>query len=73
MARTFVRGAGILVLALTAPDPGVIGKADVAPNRDVFALFNFGTPESGPFPSDIFTVEDASHNTGRRLAHRPRR
>ena len=69
MSKTFVRGAGILVLALAAHDPGVIGKADVAPNRDVFALFNLGTPESGPFPSDIFTVEDASHNTGRRLAH----
>ena len=59
----------ILVLALAAHDPGVIGKADVAPNRDVFALFDLGAPESGPFPSDIFTVQDASHNTGRRLAH----
>ena len=57
------------MLALAAPDSGVIGKADVAPNQDVFALFDLGAPESGPFPSDIFTVEDASHNTGRRLAH----
>jgi hypothetical protein len=69
MAKTFVRGAGILVVALAAPDPGISGKAHVAPNRDVFALFNLATPETGPFPSDIFTVEDASHNTGRRLAH----
>ena len=32
-------------------------------------VVRLGKPESGPFPSDIFTVEDASHNTGRRLAH----
>src|SRR5713101_8036451 len=31
------------------------------------ALFNLDTPATAPFPSDWFTVGDASHNTGRRV------
>jgi hypothetical protein len=69
MARTFVLSVAILVLALAAYGPEVMGKADPEPHTEVLALFALGAPESGPFPSDIFTVEDASHNTGRRLAH----
>lgn len=34
----------------------------------VHALFNLDSPAAGPFPSDRFTVGDASHNTGRRVA-----
>src|SRR5438552_18288499 len=30
-----------------------------------FAAFDLGNPESGPFPSDRFTVADASQLTGR--------
>ena len=33
----------------------------------VHALFDLSTPEKGPFPSDRFTVADASHNTGLRV------
>lgn len=33
----------------------------------VHALFDMGTPATGPFPSDWFTVPDASHNTRRRV------
>lgn len=33
----------------------------------VEALFNLDTPRGGPFPSDRFTVDDRSHNTGVRV------
>jgi hypothetical protein len=33
----------------------------------VHALFELSTPATGPFPSDQFTVPDASHNTRRRV------
>jgi hypothetical protein len=36
---------------------------------DVFARFDLNAPESGPFPSDVFTVADSRHNTGRRVAY----
>jgi hypothetical protein len=37
------------------------------PDRAVHALFNLHHPETGPFPSDVFTVADQTHNTGRRV------
>ncbi len=37
------------------------------PGRAVHALFNLHDPETGPFPSDIFTIADQTHNTGRRV------
>ena len=33
----------------------------------VHALFDLDRPETGPFPTDVFTVADPSHNTGRRV------
>ncbi|HXG57119.1 MAG TPA: hypothetical protein VNJ03_17205, partial [Vicinamibacterales bacterium] len=33
----------------------------------VHALFNLDDPDGGPFPADVFTVEDATHNTRRRV------
>jgi hypothetical protein len=33
----------------------------------VRARFDLGTPGGSPFPSDLFTVQDSSHNTGRRV------
>ena len=36
-------------------------------NGAVHALFNLDHPDTGPFPSDIFTVADPTHNTGRRV------
>ena len=38
-----------------------------SPNGAVHALFDLHHPETGPFPSDIFTVADPTHNTGRRV------
>jgi Bacterial virulence factor lipase N-terminal len=69
MAKSLVRGAGILLLALAGHHPQLIGKTNLPRNTDVFALFDLGAPEGGPFPSDIFTVEEAGNNTGRRLAY----
>jgi hypothetical protein len=37
------------------------------PDGTVHALFNLHHPETGPFPSDIFTVADPTHNTGHRV------
>jgi hypothetical protein len=69
MARTFVLSVAILVFASAAYRPELIGRTDHEPHTDVFALFDLAAPERGPFPSDIFTVEDTTENTGRRLAH----
>jgi len=43
------------------------GDGSSLPNGAVHALFNLGHPATAPFPSDIFTVADHSHNTGRRV------
>jgi hypothetical protein len=37
-----------------------------AANR-IYAAFDLSRPDGGPFPSDIFTVEDATQNTGLRV------
>ena len=37
------------------------------PDRAVHALFNLSHPETGPFPTDIFTITDHTQNTGRRV------
>jgi hypothetical protein len=47
-----------------------IASADVdstSSNGAVRALFNLHHPETGPFPTDVFTVPDQTHNTGRRV------
>ncbi len=33
----------------------------------VHALFDLGHPSTGPFPANVFTVPDETHNTGRRV------
>ena len=38
-----------------------------SPYGAVHALFDLQHPETGPFPSDIFTVADRTHNTRRRV------
>ena len=37
------------------------------PSGTVHALFDLNRPETGPFPTDRFTVADGTHNTGRRV------
>jgi hypothetical protein len=38
-----------------------------SPSSAVHALFNLHHPNTGPFPSNVFTVTDPTHNTGRRV------
>lgn len=55
-----------IALALTLGSGG--SGAQGSPGHvDVFAGFDLGSPQRGPFPSDIFTVPDPTQNTGRRL------
>jgi hypothetical protein len=44
-----------------------IGGRTSPPSGAVHALFDLTHPKTGPFPTDIFTVVDATHNTGRRV------
>jgi hypothetical protein len=46
---------------------GAAQAIDNAATNRVYASFDLSRPEGGPFPSDIFTVEDATQNTGRRV------
>ena len=43
------------------------GSGCPATAPDVRPLFDLRSPERSPFPSDAFTVADASQNTGRRV------
>src|SRR3984893_18664744 len=56
------RSVWSVVLALSFTSLGFPAQVFAA----VHALFELSTPGTGPFPSDQFTVPDASHNTGRR-------
>ena len=47
----------LIVVAVHAHTPAAI----------VRPLFDLGSPDRSPFPSDRFTVADASQNTGRRV------
>jgi hypothetical protein len=47
---------------------GVSVPAGADAPQDVLAGFALHTPAGGPFPSDIFTVAHAGHNTGLRIA-----
>ncbi len=58
--KTILVGVGLTVVAGSVVFGG--GR-----DADVFAGFDLSAPQTGPFPSDIFTVADATHNTGRRL------
>ncbi|HKZ80551.1 MAG TPA: Ig-like domain-containing protein, partial [Pyrinomonadaceae bacterium] len=55
-----------------APQPMPVRNIDnfasnPRPSVAVHALFDLSRPETGPFPTDIFTVADHTHNTGRRV------
>ena len=66
--------AGLLTLTTPLSKLNALGALQGPPRHDVVAisdvvhgLFDFDRPETGPFPSDFFTVADASHNTGLRV------
>jgi hypothetical protein len=69
MARGLTCRVVILAIAAIVSTAAVTGKSEGAQSADVFALFDLRAPERGPFPSDVFTVVDATQNTGRRLAY----
>jgi hypothetical protein len=58
------RSIGSVVLALSFTSLGFPAQVFAA----VHAVFELSTPATGPFPSDQFTVPDASHNTRRRVS-----
>ena len=63
--------ATMTLLAVCAVDAS--SPSDAAQNIDqtaanrIYASFDLSRPDGGPFPSDIFTVEDATQNTGLRI------
>jgi|SRR5215469_9106120 len=57
------RSIGSAVLALSFTSLGIPDQVLAA----VHAVFDLSTPATAPFPSDWFTVRDASHNTQRRV------
>ncbi len=59
-STTFIVACAVEALSLSG------ATQDIDANR-VYASFDLSRPEGGPFPSDIFTVEDLTQNTGRRV------
>ena len=60
--------AGLLMLISAVARLNALHAGDPSTPADgVHALFNLDHPDTGPFPSDVFTVADFSHNTGRRV------
>ena len=63
--------AAMLVLCGTAYGVHAAWQANIEalqpPRKTVRPLFDLQSPERSPFPSDVFTVADASQNTGRRV------
>ena len=64
-AREFVEVSQPAKLALKRRKGDLEGSP--AQGGTVHALFDLGRPETAPFPADVFTVADSSHNTGRRV------
>lgn len=61
-AKRFITVSVLLALGI-----GVTAWAAEAEAGGVHVRFGIDSPSSGPFPSDLFTVPDPSHNTGLRV------
>jgi hypothetical protein len=59
------------VCAVDASSPSAAQNIGYTAANRIYASFDLSRPEGGPFPSDIFTVEDATQNTGRRVNYPP--
>jgi hypothetical protein len=57
----------ITLSVLLALEIGVTAWAEEAEAGGVQVRFGIDSPAAGPFPSDLFTVSDSSHNTGLRV------
>ena len=69
-------GRGVLAIITLFAVHGAVNvssRSAAAQNLDytganrIYASFDLSRPQGGPFPSDIFTVEDATQMTGRRI------
>ena len=63
-------GGLVMLIAAVARLNALDTDAQNPPGHEVavvHALFNLQQPETTPFPSDVFTVVDHTHNTGRRV------
>jgi hypothetical protein len=65
--RALACTAVLVILSLVRSEPGAVPAVPEHRSGGVYAGFDLQTPNSGPFPSDWFTVDDPSHNTGRRV------
>ena len=57
----------VIVITAVARLNAINAGAQSTPANGVHALFNLDHLDTGPFPSDVFTVADSRHNTGRRV------
>lgn len=57
----------VMIVTAMARLNALSAGAHGTPAHGVHALFNLGHPDTGPVPSDVFTVADSTHNTGRRV------
>ena len=71
IGRVFLFPALCLMAAMTMlPGAQALGariNPGVPADGAVHVLFGLNNPDTGPFPSDLYTVSDSSHVTGRRL------
>jgi hypothetical protein len=68
LKRFLMAGAGLLMfITAVARLNAVNAGAQSTSAHGVQALFNLDQPDTGPFPSDVFTVADSRHNTRRRV------
>ena len=56
--------AGLAMLTTAVARLNALDTDRSSPNGAVHALFDPDHPDTGPFPSDVFTVVDPRHNTG---------
>ncbi len=70
MRSHILRAALVVCIAVWATQAGWRHPAHAgaqSSGRFVRPVFDLGSPERSPFPSDAFTVADANQNTGRRV------
>ena len=59
--------AGLVMLITAVATLNALDPGSSSPNGAVQARFDLDHPDTGLFPSDVFTVADPTHNTGRRV------
>jgi hypothetical protein len=64
--QVMLTGCACLAIGYLSPDSLVSDHIEARSDR-TSVRFEFEAPDTAPFPSDLFTVADATHNTGRRM------